>query len=155
MLLIFKRTQEIFNKIQLENRRPTWDEYFLLQANIAALRSEDPYTKVGCCAVRDDNSIISIGYNGPPKGINIDWSNREEKNKRTVHAEVNTLRYAGEPGKIKTIYITHSPCPSCLTVIAAYGIKNVVFQEFYHASDPALFNIAKEYGINLKQYGQN
>ena len=46
----------------------SWDEYFMGVAHLAALRSKDPNTQVGCCIVSEDHKILSIGYNGFPKG---------------------------------------------------------------------------------------
>ena len=39
----------------------------------ASLRSEDPYVQVGSCILREDMSVASVGYNGAPSGIEIDW----------------------------------------------------------------------------------
>ena len=39
----------------------SWDEYFMGVAHLAALRSKDPNTQVGCCIVSEDNKILSIG----------------------------------------------------------------------------------------------
>lgn len=142
------KSMDILNKISLDGReRPSWDEYGLLIANAVSLRSEDPNTKVGACALREDNSIASVGYNGAPQGVEINWSNREEKLKRVVHAECNTLRMV-HPGDVKTLYITHSPCGNCLTLIASYRIKRVVFQELYHR-DNEFLSIAEEFGIEM------
>lgn len=152
-LSVIKKAAKIIFQCRGQNRRLTWDEYGLLLANVASLRSEDPKTKVGACALRADNSIASIGYNGAPKGVSINWNDRDEKLKRVIHAEANCLRYV-KPGEVETLYITFSPCVNCLPLIASYGIKNVVFQEEYHKSVDT-FKIAKEFGINLIQYGQN
>ena len=40
----------------------SWDEYFMGVAHLAALRSKDPNTQVGCCIVSEDNKILFIGY---------------------------------------------------------------------------------------------
>ena len=46
----------------------TWDEYFMGVAKLSAMRSKDPNTQVGACIVSQDNKILSMGYNGFPKG---------------------------------------------------------------------------------------
>ena len=46
----------------------TWDEYFLGVAILSGKRSKDPSTQVGACIVSQDNKILSMGYNGFPKG---------------------------------------------------------------------------------------
>ena len=48
--------------------RPTWDEYFMLQAELAKLRSNCITRQVGAVIVRDHRQIAT-GYNGTPPGI--------------------------------------------------------------------------------------
>ena len=50
----------------------TWDEYFMGVAFLSGMRSKDPNTQVGACIVSDDNKILSMGYNGFPKGCSDD-----------------------------------------------------------------------------------
>lgn len=119
---------------------------------LANCRSEDPNTKVGACGIRKDKSFI-FGYNGAPPGVEIDWSNREEKNKRVIHAEMNVLAYT-TPGEIDTIVCTHSPCYGCLPVLARYGIKNIYYEIDFH-SGPDSKRIAEEFGVVLTQIQDN
>jgi dCMP deaminase len=53
-----------------ESERPSWSEYFMTNAKLAAMRSQDPSTKVGCAIVKD-NKLVSIGYNGFPSGLDF------------------------------------------------------------------------------------
>ena len=48
--------------------RPNWDEYFMLQAKLAALRSNCITRHVGAVIVRDHRQLAT-GYNGTPPGI--------------------------------------------------------------------------------------
>lgn len=41
-------------------------------AFLAAKRSKDPCTQVGCCIVNSEKRIVGIGYNGMPKGCHDD-----------------------------------------------------------------------------------
>ena len=55
----------------------TWDEYFMGVAYLSAKRSKDPNTQVGSCIVSSDHKILSMGYNGLPRGCSDDmfpWS---------------------------------------------------------------------------------
>jgi len=45
-----------------------WDEYFMGVAMLSAKRSKDPSTQVGACIVNNENRIMSVGYNGMPRG---------------------------------------------------------------------------------------
>lgn len=104
--------------------RPSWDTWFMGLAAIIAARSEDPHQKVGCIAIRHDKSVVGIGYNGVPSGVEIDWSGRDERRPLVIHAEANALRYA-KPDEVMCLYVTLPPCPSCLTLIASYRIPVV------------------------------
>ena len=54
----------------MELRTPiSWDEYFMGIAVFSSLRSKDPGTQVGACIVDKDRKVVSIGYNGMPRGI--------------------------------------------------------------------------------------
>ena len=69
----------------------SWDEYFMGVAMLSGLRSKDPNTQVGCCIVSQDNKILSMGYNGLPKGCSDD--------------EFPWLREGENPLETKYIYI--------------------------------------------------
>ena len=56
------------NKTSKREDYISWDEYFMGIAMLSAERSKDPNTEVGACIVSDDNRILSMGYNGAPRG---------------------------------------------------------------------------------------
>ena len=127
--------------------RKSWEEYALSLASAASERSEDPYLKVGACVLRHDNSVAALGYNGAPPNVEIDWTNRDERRKRVVHAEINALRYV-RPYECYLLACTHLPCNDCLRSIASYGITDVVFGELYD-KDHSSLEISKELNINI------
>lgn len=51
-----------------------WSDYFMAMAFLAAKRSKDPSTQVGCCIVNEDKKIVALGYNGFPIGCSDDVS---------------------------------------------------------------------------------
>ncbi len=129
--------------------RMSWEETALILAEtIARCRSQDPYVQVGACAILQDNSI-SLGYNGPPPGVEIDWSERESRGARVIHAEVNALRSVA-PGECKFLAVTLLPCRHCMTFIASKGVKKIVYREVYER-DQLAFELAREFGIELVQ----
>lgn len=130
--------------------RINWDIYALKLAKVASLRSEDPYVQVGACILRQDNSVASLGYNGAPKGVEINWDDRDERRQRVVHAEANALRYI-QPNEAYLLACTLLPCNDCLRNIASYGIKNVIYEEEYER-DASSLDIAKELGIIINKY---
>lgn len=84
----------------------TWDEYFMGVAILSGKRSKDPSTQVGACIVSQDNKILSMGYNGFPKGCSDDefpWGKEHEKDDPynakyfySTHSELNAiLNYRG------------------------------------------------------------
>lgn len=135
--------------------RMSWDEYGLQIARAASYRSEDPYFKVGACVLRQDRSIISIGYNGAAPGVEIGWDDRDARRGFVIHAEINALRYC-TPDQTKNgyMYVTHHPCADCIKAIASYGIKKVMYSDII---DPKVYDIgaiqilADACGISLKQ----
>ena len=102
----------------------SWDEYFMGIAELSALRSKDPSTQVGACIVSFDNKILSMGYNGFPKGCSDDifpWTKiraeHDPYNAKYVyvtHAELNAiLNYRGGSLEGAKIYVTLFPCNEC------------------------------------------
>lgn len=113
---------------------------------LAQDQSQDPFTKVSAVGIRPDKTLI-FGFNGPPPKIEIDWTNREEKNKRVIHAESNLCKYC-KPGEIETVVLTHSPCVICLPMLASYGVKTIYFEQYYHKNED-VDEISREFGIDL------
>ena len=130
-------------------KRLSWHQYALKLATVVAERSEDPFMKVGACVLRHDNSVAGVGYNGAPPGIDIDWSNRDQRRLRVIHAEVNALRYV-KPHECSLLACTHLPCNDCLKSVAAYGIATIVFGDIYHYDSSSL-ELCKDLGINLQR----
>ena len=113
----------------------SWDEYFMGVALLASQRSKDPSTQVGACIVNDDNRIMSVGYNGFPRGCSDDefpWEREGEtthtKYPYVCHAELNAILNAGGNSlKGCRIYVALFPCNECAKAIIQAGIKTVVY----------------------------
>jgi dCMP deaminase len=106
-----------------------WDKRFLELAELVSSWSKDPSTKVGAVIVDDQNIIVSVGFNGFPKGIkdNDRLNHRDSKYQIIVHAENNALMFAKRPLDGCTIYTyPFMPCPRCAGMIIQSGIKRVV-----------------------------
>lgn len=103
-----------------------WDRRFLNRAVEVASWSKDPSTRVGAVIV-DGKHQVSEGYNGPPSGIRDDDSlSRDEKLRRTIHAEENALLFTGRGVEGCTLYVTHPPCGRCAAKIIQAKILRVV-----------------------------
>lgn len=110
--------------------RATWAERFLGLAMVVGSWSKDPSTQVGAVIVRPDRTIVSVGYNGFPRGTE-DYhqllNDRDAKLRRTVHAEVNAILTARERLDGCILYVTPlHPCATCAGIIVQSGIKHVV-----------------------------
>lgn len=113
----------------------SWDEYFMGVAKMSALRSKDPNTQVGACIVSNDNKILSMGYNGLPRGCSDDefpWAREgaplDNKYMYTAHSELNAiLNYRGGSLDNAKMYVTLFPCNECAKAIIQAGIKTIVY----------------------------
>lgn len=140
----------------MPDNRISWEEYALRIAETASLRSEDPYRKVGACALGHTNRVLAVGYNGLAQGKNVDpsfWDNRDARLPFMLHAEINTLSLI-RGGECGLLACTLMPCPSCATSIAAHGIKKVVYRDVYDRNQDAI-KIFDFYGIEHIQLKQN
>ncbi len=123
----------------------SWDEYFMGLSLLSAMRSKDPSTQVGACIVSDDNKIMSVGYNGFPRGCSDDefpWERSAENSNDTkypfvCHAELNAILNAGgQDLRGARIFVALFPCNECAKAIIQSGIKEVVYISDKYAETP-------------------
>lgn len=134
-------------------QRMTWPEMAIGLAFAASHRSEDPYLKVGACILRPDMSVASTGYNGAPRGIDLDWSDRDYRRSFVLHAEVNAFSYTTRAHVMGGIIATTDmPCSECVKHIAAYGITRAYYAR---ELDPEIYDaehirwVASVVGVDL------
>ena len=108
---------------------------------LAAQRSKDPNTQVGCCIVSGkdspypENVIISTGYNGFPYGCSDDefpWDRSGAPNATkypfVVHSELNAILNAGGKSLVGAkLYVSLFPCNECAKAIIQSGINEIVY----------------------------
>lgn len=113
----------------LKKEKPTWDSYFMRLCNLISTRSIDPSTKHGCVITDENHRILSVGYNGPPQGMDdaIIPLTRPEKYNWFIHAEENALLFCYQPIINSTVYVTGRPCVLCLRKLIQKGVKKVVY----------------------------
>lgn len=108
-----------------------WDKRFLELAEHISTWSKDRSTKVGVVIVDDEKRVVSIGYNGFPRGCNDDVECRHERPAKymyTEHSERNAIYNAARLGistKGKIMYCTLFPCADCARAIIQSGIKEL------------------------------
>ena len=90
--------------------------------------------KVGAIIVKDGN-IISFGFNGTPAGECNTCEIDGETKDNVIHAEVNTILKCKQPLEGAELYVTHSPCENCASLIKSVGIKKVYFTHLYRINE--------------------
>ncbi|MGJ8724574.1 MAG: deoxycytidylate deaminase [Roseibacillus sp.] len=126
-------------------------QYAMALAEVASLRSEDPFRKVGAAALDFDNRVIATAYNGLAPGFDAPvgfWDDREKRQKFMLHAEIN-LCSLFKRGEAKIVATSTMPCTACMQTLCAYGIREVYYREVYKESYAP--EIAEIYGITLQQ----
>jgi dCMP deaminase len=144
--------------------RPSWDEYFIGMANYVGTRATCDRGRSGCVIVRDKR-VISTGYVGSPPGlphcdevghdmhkvINEDGTESQHCI-RTAHAEQNAIVQAARFGVSldgSTMYCRMVVCHVCAKMIISAGIKRVVAERDYHASERSK-EMLKKAGVKLE-----
>jgi len=106
-----------------------WDKRFLDLAEHVAQWSKDPRTKVGAVIVDEKKRVVSVGYNGFPRGVDDNehrYEDRELKHLFVAHAERNALDNSPMPVDGFTLYSPLMPCSECAKSIIQNGITRVV-----------------------------
>ena len=110
----------------------TWRDRYLNLAKHISTWSKDPSRQIGAVAVGSKGQILAQGFNGFPRGISdSDYrlTDREEKYKYVVHAEMNVIYNASFNGVSldgADLYVYGLPvCNECAKGIIQVGIKRV------------------------------
>jgi dCMP deaminase len=101
----------------------------MLMAQGISKWSQDPSTQVGSVITSSDHRILSLGYNGFPRGVedHIErYENKPLKYKLVCHAERNALDNALFDVSRATIFSTLFTCNECAKSIIQRGIRRVV-----------------------------
>lgn len=146
--------------------RPSWDEYFMLQAELAKLRSNCLTRQVGAVIVRSHRQIAT-GYNGTPPGVKNCYeggckrcqlrmegkieSGQSLERCLCNHAEANAIMHcailgieAGIEGA--TLYTTYVPCLECTKMAITIGIKRIMCLDSYPETN---FDLIEEAGVDV------
>jgi|SRR5690625_4030107 len=136
--------------------RISWNQYFMAQSHLLALRSTCRRLMVGATIVRDKR-IIAGGYNGSVSGsvhcIDEGCYMIDGHCVRTVHAEANALLQCakfGVPTEGADIYVTHFPCLQCSKQLIQSGIQTVYYASDYR-NHPYAIQLFKEANIETKK----
>ena len=120
--------------------RQSHDIYYMAIVETVSTRSTCVRRTVGCVIIDSANHIISTGYNGVPRGathctdhkcggaIHSTGQNLDEC--QAIHAEVNAIAQA-HTRDLHSIYVSISPCMSCMKLILSTSCRRLVFREIY------------------------
>lgn len=133
-----------------QDKRPSWDDYFLELADAASKRATCDRGKSSCVIVRD-KQVLATGYVGSPAGLphcddvghlmkKVIQENSEisEHCLRTVHAEQNAICQAAKRGisiEGATLYTRMTPCRTCAMLLINCGIVRVVCERKYQLAE--------------------
>jgi dCMP deaminase len=111
--------------------RPNWDHFYMTLAYVAAERSEDAQTHVGCFIVDREHRPLGFGYNGFIRGVDTSHlpNTRPDKYPFFIHAEINAILNCGERPVGSTAYVTGIPCNHCLQVLWQAGVSEIVYNK--------------------------
>lgn len=126
-----------------------WHLRFFDLALHVAQWSKDPRTKVGAVIVNDDRQVLSMGFNGFPRGIfdfPARYDEKEVKYLFVSHAERNALDNAFGDVRRATLYSTLFPCNECAKGIIQKGIRVVVTRR------PEKGRTHNHYDVTLKMF---
>jgi dCMP deaminase len=149
--------------VSCENRRPSWEEYFMDITILVARRSTCLRRAVGAVIVKDKR-VLATGYNGAPSGIRhcgdigclretmkIASGQRHELC-RGIHAEQNAIIQAAYHGvriKDATLFCTNLPCSICTKMLINAGIRKIYYQSGY--ADDLSAGLLEEAGFEVVQ----
>lgn len=135
--------------------RITWNQFFMAQSHLLALRSTCTRLAVGATIVREKR-IIAGGYNGSISGdehcIEKGCYVVDNHCVRTVHAETNALLQCakyGTPANGADLYVTHFPCLPCTKTIIQAGIRNVYYATDYK-NNPYALELFEKAGVHVE-----
>lgn len=122
-------------------KRPSKYHVFMEMAETTSKRSHDAQTQVGSVLVSNrTQDILGTGYNGFVRGANDQAlpNTRPEKYKYMVHSEMNlicNLARRGISTQDSTLFVTWSPCVTCMRLLYQAGVTKVICKQKYRDFD--------------------
>jgi|15BtaG_2_1085339.scaffolds.fasta_scaffold03692_7 dCMP deaminase len=124
-----------------DEKQRKYDDMYLDIAKRVSEMSHCEKRKVGCVVVRSGR-ILSMGWNGTPKGFNNCCEDYGETRDEVIHAEENAIAKIAkstDTSNKATVYSTLAPCIECAKLMIQAGISRVVFLKRY----------TYDYGVDL------
>lgn len=142
-----------------ENREIQFHQAYMNCAVAIADLSRCERLKVGAIIVKDGN-IISMGYNGTPKGFDnccefeeeVDGQVMLRTKSEVLHAEANAITKAAKSTYSTdgaSLYCTHSCCFDCAKLIVQAGIVEFYYRQEYRTTEG--LDLLRNVGIKVTQ----
>jgi dCMP deaminase len=135
-----------------------WDNRWMSLCDHIAQWSKDRSSQFGCVIVDERQSVLSLGWNGFPRGINDEIEERHERPAKylwTEHSERNAIYNAASSGVVllgATLYVNGIPCADCARAIIQSGIHRVVMRDLklpnYVESQKVTFQLFDEVNMD-------
>lgn len=145
------------------NMSDKWAQRYMALADVVAGWSKDRSRGVGCVIVDPNGSILSMGYNGFPRGVDDDVEARHERPAKylwTEHAERNAIYNAARAGvRLEgcTMVLPWFPCADCARGVIQSGITRLVCGQDPDLNDPkwgpgfeVVYDMLNEAGVRLE-----
>ena len=155
----------------MEHDRPDIDTYWMQIVHNVKERGTCIRAQQGAVIVDKSGRIVATGYNGAPPGhphcyesgcIEVELDDDRTHCLRAVHADMNAVWsgiVAGQPARMigATLYVSAHPCPRCLPILLASGIKRVVYERYgytnFDPESPEMEDVYKAFGAVLEPFG--
>lgn len=115
-------------------QRPSWDEYFMMSAKLAATRATCLQRRVGTVIVKNKR-IVATGFNGSPPGLPhcteagcLLFPERGTSCQRVMHSEHNAILQDSKNLEGATLYTSFLPCLNCMKIIISAKIREIVYE---------------------------
>jgi dCMP deaminase len=125
-------------------KRLSWDQMFMRIAETLGDRTSCINHKAGCVFVDELHRVITVGYNGSPRGdinccdagcakLTNDPATGRPGKCRGTHAEINAILSCVQPERLREaiLYTTLSPCHACMKALVQAGVRAVIFRDEY------------------------
>lgn len=142
-----------------------WETFFMSLVYLIGMKSKDESTHLGAVIVSQDNTIISVGYNGIARGVeyNEERQQRPEKYFWMEHAERNAIYNAVRTGANltnATMYTNGTPCCDCARAVIQSGLYAVIVDKSWDSKNKGKWlehanrsrQMFRESGVGLGQW---
>lgn len=149
-----------------EMERPLFDDIFMTQVYLTAMRSSDRNSHIGAVIVNQNNVQVSAGFNGFPRGMDDDNRERQvspEKYFWMEHAERNAIYNAVRLGVSLIgckMYTNGIPCMDCARAVVQSGVNELIVDKIWNSGNSEKWEehakrslqLFEETGVRVRYY---